>query len=197
MDGHSALQATSDITHAHTPEKSHIRAPMRAVEEILPHLAICAITSVHTAGRGPSSVSILAVIVCSLGQHTWSTTWRLTQGTEHITAHLKAATRAFMCYSDSMFTWEYTRVKDLIPVMWKIVWSHSLHKEIWKITWESILVSVGIKKNKKLYLPENQCVSNIDHLHTAKRGEAGGMKLYNLHFYNKALFGRTGWQDIH
>ena len=53
------------------------------------------------------------------------------------------------------------------------------------------------KKNKKLYLPENQCVSNIDHLHTAKRGEAGGMKLYNLHFYNKALFGQTGWQDIH
>ena len=33
---------------------------------------------------------------------------------------------------------------------------------------------------------------NIDHLHTAKRGEAGGMKLYNLHFYNKALFGQTG-----
>ena len=70
VDEHSQLQLTSDITCAHTLEKSHIPAHMRAAEEISHHLVICAITSVHTVGKRPSNVSIQAVIACLHGQHT-------------------------------------------------------------------------------------------------------------------------------
>lgn len=47
-----------------------------------------------------------------------------------------------------------------------------------------------VKKTSFIYLKISMFqIIIIDHLHTARRGEAGSMKMYNLHSYNKVLFG--------
>lgn len=70
VDGHLLLQLTSDITCAHTLERSHIPAHMRVVEGILHRLGICVITSAPTVGKEPLNVNTLAVIACLHGQLT-------------------------------------------------------------------------------------------------------------------------------
>lgn len=139
---HLTLRLTSDIICVHTLEKSRTLAHMRAVAEILHRLVICVITSAPTVAKEPSNVSTLVVIVCLLGQHTWNTTWKLTQEIEHITALMKGVTKVFTFYSDWMFTWECTQENDLTFAMWRTAWNHSQHKETWRITWEYTLVGV-------------------------------------------------------
>ena len=131
---HLPLLHISDTTCVHTLEKSHTPARMKVVAGILPHQVICDITSVRTMVKEPLSVSIQDVIVCLHGLHTWNIIWRRTQGTEHIAVLLKDATKAFMCCSDSMFTWEFTQVNDHTHVMWRTAWNRLPHKGIWRIT---------------------------------------------------------------
>ena len=134
MEEHLPLLHISDTTCVHTLVKSHTPAHMKGVAGILPHQVICDITNVRTVEKGPSSVIIQDVIVCLHGLHIWNITWRHTQGTEHITVLLKDATKAFMCYSDLMFTWEFTQVKGHTHAMWRTAWNHLPRKEIWRIT---------------------------------------------------------------